>query len=500
MKKLFPLLLLALFASTALMSQSHNCGVIHSDDAIIKERLMRNRTEISSALSASRSTVYIPVTIHLIGSSSGSGLASVQKAMQMLCRLNTDFADQNVYFYLNGNIRFIYDDYMHSDSYDWGVMDEMGNNNVLNNLNIYVNANVSQPVAGYYSPSHDFVWMGNGYANGSSTTITHEVGHFFSLPHTFYGWEDTNPLTEFGLNPVPAIVNGHPVENVARNNCLTAGDGFCDTEADYISYRFGCPYLTSVQDPTGVEISPDATLYMSYAADECVTRFSQEQKDAMRADITGRGWLNLPAPQSTAGLSADNISPVTPALGSVVGGVSSIRFEWDTVGAATATGWYLLLERTLLGSTIGTVYTGVVNGQNFIDIPTSYLLSNKQYQWSVYPFSSGYACAAYSNKFNFNTGILSAVNQTEKQLLTGSVYPNPANTETVQLEIESDKNLNGNLRIFSADGRLSFEMPLEIAAGTQNFQLNTATLSSGLYILVLNTGSGVWTEKLIIAK
>ena len=46
--------------------------------------------------------------------------------------------------------------------------------------------------------------------NGS--TFIHEMGHFFNLYHTH------------------TTTNGE--ENVLRNNCTWAGDGFCDTPAD----------------------------------------------------------------------------------------------------------------------------------------------------------------------------------------------------------------------------------------------------------------------------
>ena len=51
--------------------------------------------------------------------------------------------------------------------------------------------------------------MANGCANNGST-LPHEVGHFYGLPHTH---DQGNEL-----------VNG--------SNCATAGDNFCDTPAD----------------------------------------------------------------------------------------------------------------------------------------------------------------------------------------------------------------------------------------------------------------------------
>lgn len=496
MKKLFSTLFVLGFFS--LLNAQHNCGVRHGEDTEIKARMMRNRSELPF-VPEFRNTIYIPTTIHLIGSSAGGGFANQQTVMEMLCRLNEDFADQNILFYLNGNVRYVYNDFMHSDSYSWGVMSAMGNAKVPNSLNIFVNANVSEPVAGYYSPSQDFVWMGTSYANGISTTITHEIGHFFTLPHTFYGWEGVNAPSLYSLGPSPSSVNGHPVENVARNNCLTAGDGFCDTGADYISYRHSCPISTMVQDPTGAIISPDPSYYMSYSSDECMTRFSQDQKNAMRADITARGWLNQPPPPNTTALYTDNISPIFPQVGELIVPAGNVRFEWDTIGASAATRWIFKLERTVLGVPVEMVHYAVTNGQSFTDVAASLFISNRTYQWSVSPFSVGYTCAGSTSEFTFRTGVVSGAEALNTTVFKTEIFPNPANSGTVQLKIASENPSKAVLRIFSTDGRLVLENnSMEVDAAVQTYQLDISNFAAGLYTVQVVSEAGVSTHKLVV--
>lgn len=83
--------------------------------------------------------------------------------------------------------------------------------------------------------------------------IPHEVGHFFGLPHTFEG-----------------------DELVARTDCYTTGDGFCDTEAD--PYYEGIPaYLddncnykgSPAKDSNGDWYIPPVTNFMSYWGCDC---------------------------------------------------------------------------------------------------------------------------------------------------------------------------------------------------------------------------------------
>ncbi len=82
-------------------------------------------------------------------------------------------------------------------------------------------------------------------------TFTHEMGHFFSLPHTF---------------------EGSGTELVDGSNCDTAGDGICDTPADpYVAgdpienYIDGdCNFFNTQTDANGDFYTPDVGNIMSY--------------------------------------------------------------------------------------------------------------------------------------------------------------------------------------------------------------------------------------------
>ncbi|MBX2893558.1 MAG: T9SS type A sorting domain-containing protein [Saprospiraceae bacterium] len=109
-------------------------------------------------------------------------------------------------------------------------------------------------------------------AGGNATLWSHELGHYFGLPHTFANtpWQYVNS---------PVLINGQ------QYTCYQTGDGFCDTPADpETCYNFSNCAVTcnGATDPLGVPYNPDPTLLMSYFGFGCPNRFSGEQKQAMR--------------------------------------------------------------------------------------------------------------------------------------------------------------------------------------------------------------------------
>jgi len=85
-------------------------------------------------------------------------------------------------------------------------------------------------------------------------TLTHEMGHYLGLYHTFEGGCDTG-------------------------GCYGDGDRICDTE-DEASERFGCP-----TSPTSCGTDDPYTNYMDYTDDLCMTEFTPEQVNRMRCTI-----------------------------------------------------------------------------------------------------------------------------------------------------------------------------------------------------------------------
>jgi len=112
-------------------------------------------------------------------------------------------------------------------------------------------------------------------SNGS--TLTHELGHSFSLLHTH------------------SSSNGEELVN--GSNCSSAGDLLCDTPADpklsSSTVSSNCEYIGTELDNQQNAYSPDPKNFMSYSRKECRTLFSPQQLAQMQDyyDIEG-GFLD----------------------------------------------------------------------------------------------------------------------------------------------------------------------------------------------------------------
>lgn len=497
-----------------------NCGVGYEEGLLIREQMFRNRATIDrnevEALRGRRFTIWIPLVIHIVGNSQGLGFASPGAAVSMVCRLNNDFADQNLQFYIKDSIHFVKDDTIYMDAYDSIAIDRMILLKDTTAANIFINGSAGGGVAGYYSRRGDYVFLLNGYANAGSTTATHEFGHFFTLPHTFFGWEGTDARFLYYATPAPdSILDSHgdkrAVEYVARSgslaNCYSSGDGFCDTDADYISERAACPLSGTALDPSGAAIHPNSVWYMSYFYDNCMDSFSAEQKVAIMTDVINRGWTGFSAPNvdTLVGTNVTTLSPIDASLLSM--DTTHIHLEWDVTGASGATAWVVEMERMIFGTPVGIIVRTVVNNQNHLDIPISKFMPNNAYRWRVMPFSSGYTCAAYSTYFTFNTADLpSGINHSIKEENFASlvVMPNPVHGNTIPtvgIGLSTQKPLQGSLRLYGSDGRLLMQEAMQtIPAGGEVRKLDVTELPAGIYHLVLVSDSGNISTSFILSK
>ncbi len=115
-----------------------------------------------------------------------------------------------------------------------------------------------------------------------STTLGHELGHYFGLYHTF------------------ERVNG--LELVDGSNCETAGDMICDTPADpyqvnsgatYLSPDDPCLFIYRPTDANGQFYTPHIANVMSYYPMACQCGFTFDQLELMAKNCVeggGRVW------------------------------------------------------------------------------------------------------------------------------------------------------------------------------------------------------------------
>ena len=228
--------------------------------------------------------LYVPVTLHIVGTDQGSGYFRLESAIRAVCDLNERFTDSRIRFYLMPGEEVIYLNNTSWYDHDWEGGAELINENKLpGRLNAFIVANPSG-ACGY--SWYDAIVLGKNCSGQENSTWSHEAGHHLSLPHPFYGWEGF----EWNYSqPAPATIFGDPVEKLDGSNCQTSGDFFCDTRPDYLNYRWQCngdqESTVLLHDPNGEEFRADASLIMGYALDNCQSRFTPEQIEAMRWNL-----------------------------------------------------------------------------------------------------------------------------------------------------------------------------------------------------------------------
>lgn len=166
-------------------------------------------------------------------------------------------------------------------------------------------------------------------------TLTHEIGHWLNLYHTFQGGCA-------GLN---------------ANNCATSGDNVCDTPPTSGS-NFGCPVTqntcteTTPFPPPYTSDQNDMTMnYMDYVDDVCMFMFSQGQANRMIACVNGARSSLLSSQGCVAPSSATND-----------GGISSVATPVGTLCATSFTPSVTIKNFGTANLTSATINYAIDNG------------------------------------------------------------------------------------------------------------------------------------------
>ena len=139
----------------------------------------------------------------------------------------------------------------------------------VNTINLYLTDVVvadSEEVCGYTylpsNPSRDYIFIDKNC--DVSSTLIHEMGHFFGLLHTH------------------ETANGK--ELVDESNCSTAGDQLCDTKASPNLSGLvddNCEYHGRLMDANDDYYLPSVSNHMSYSASICRCKFTPGQYQRM---------------------------------------------------------------------------------------------------------------------------------------------------------------------------------------------------------------------------
>lgn len=489
-------------------TQKEECGTDFTP--AMEARLLQNiETAKRLNLSAgSRTTTYIKVKFHLLANDNGTGRVSKGKAFNAICALNQNYADQDIVFYIAG----IYDwnnSIVNSHSNVQAAQFQMSIRKNQNNdaINVFVcssvntNSGTGGITLGYYSPQYDILVLRSNQVNSTSTTFTHEAGHFLSLPHPFNGWEGVDYAANYSAaNPPPASVGGNLVELADGSNCATSGDYFCDTEPDYNLGWYGgnnCTYSDGAVDPTGAVIDPDETLYMSYFDDNCQNKFSGEQKAAIAGDLAsfGRNYIKGTPVSTTVLASAASLT--APGNNTTTQYFDEVYLNWDDVPGATQ--YYIEINRSSQFSSQLMVNELLVTNS---DLVLSDLTAGTKYYWRVKAFNEVSSCNSFSSVRSFTT---SSFPVSTNQLLSTtaiSLRPNvTAEGQVVSLNIQTEEKIDATIRIVNVNGQVMKNIEnVTFQAGTHIHEIETAGLAPGVYIVNMQTANGQINERLMITN
>ncbi|HTN46794.1 MAG TPA: zinc-dependent metalloprotease [Flavipsychrobacter sp.] len=472
MKKLLTLLacqFVLIGSSYAQSLAEQGCGTVTTEAQMDRvHRYVANEDAVRAKTTAGVDS--IPLSIHIVGTTAGTGYYELEKLFPLLCKLNNDFAPTGFHFYVVWPIHYINNDNYYIHTFGGGYQ-MMANYNIANTVNVYF---VEDPAGncGYFSPSVDGVAIGKNCAAINSTTLTHELGHFFDLPHTFYGWENGN---------TPSIK-----ERVTRTtgaNCNVAGDGFCDTDADYLSYRWQCPYSgVTLYDPVGVALRPDSSLYMSYTTDACMSRFSNQQMGTMQSNLYNQrpNLLSFSYPSYSAMDTPNLITPSDTMYG------SNTTVRWNKVNGAQ----YYQIVVTLKNIT-SIIRQRSLTTDTFINL--NFPLVDAEYIVNVIPLNARNLCGEKTRKhpFVYRTNDPTGIHDVYSNNLLAA-YPNPANN-TLTL---SHQNLNAGeyqLQILNVGGQVVRNETIKYKGGSAAVShIDVSNLINGMYHVRL-TGKGLNT-------
>ncbi len=466
-------------------------------------------------------TTYLPLTLHIVGENDSTGYGSINTILAAFCKVNQDYASTNIQFFIEFPIRYIPNTaFNNHDSVHIGG-GFMLQHNVPNTSNIYF---VSDPAGncGYNLP---YAGMAVGYSCLGGNTFSHELGHSLSIMHPFLGWEggqsyNSTPQRSFSA-PAPSqvyynytfykdtmwldtlIVDTAAVEMVARTgaraNCQTAADGFCDTPADYLAFRWPCnrQELSNVSqiDPDTVTFRSEGWNIMSYST--CLSRFSNDQATAMHAFVQNNISSHLYNPNPVIdSIDINTLTLIEPLNNAVLQQTSNITFRWNSVAGAT----HYVLKICAGSCSPNTTTEEILLTDTFYTSNLTYnpRVSFLPFRWTIKPFNQTYSCAnmglghAFNTQFPTNLQPIEAVN-------SFSIYPNPlAAHQSLWLETNVQKDLVLKVRLLSIAGQDLENYTWNAHSGKNTFELPIKHLAAGVYLIYLENNNRRIVKKLVV--
>ena len=506
MQKIYFLFVLFSLCFTTLEAQELKgiCGNTYEDQMSQIKRYDANLKKMKSGtLRKSGNVTYIPIQFHIVTRDNGTGGLLMTELLEQLCIVNEQFGEFDINFFmlepriLNSDI--VYED--HSISSGQFRMRQFRNRDAVNiwMVNNATPASGGVPIGitlGYYDTFNDWIVIRRNQISAANNTLSHEIGHFFSLFHPHLGWDgDPYDPNRHGLQVTDRAPNGGVTELVDRSNCEDAGDKLCDTEPDYnFALRWDCPFNVDVRDPKGDLVDPDETLIMSYFNDACTSRFTESQIGMMQADVesSSRNFLSNDYVPLAASIEAVPTLR-TPAEGAVTSSFNKVELRWDAIAGADQ-----YLVEVDINPNFNIRRFQFVANQNSI-VLEDILEADRTYRWRVTPFNPSFTCSGTSEVSSFTTGLTSSV-PTISAVDDWTIQPNPIQSSSeIAISIQAKNAFDANLNVINLTGQIVAQQSnLNLPAGRTTIPMEIGDLPKGVYLVSLENGQGVLNKKLVV--
>jgi hypothetical protein len=447
---------------------------------------------------------YIPVRLNLLGRDGGGGEADPLTLMNSFRVLNADFAPLNIQFYIEGDIRYI-GSTVFFDQEEEFRNDLFRDFNDTGVFNTYVTGSIPG-LCGYYTRSFDAIVLSKNCINGGDRTWSHEVGHYFGLPHTFFGWESLPDTTTFDsrVDVAPDSLefgNGFTVqvERADGSNCAESADGFCDTPADYLHFRWNCNsagiYPDSLLDPDTVRFAVPGRNIMSYANDACVAEFTPEQQLAMQTNLDGRLGLGDVSPPPFAAARGEDLDLLFPEDRGTARFSDSVQLSWTSVENAD----FYIVQLNISPNFNGGVFASFITTDTTAAI-TEDLSPRRRYYWRVRPVNRYDVSGSFSETFQFRNGEFT-VGTIDKQLDAAiSVSPNPVSgARSLTLAGADIGNGTMDYALYDTGGRrLLHRGGIRVTGAGFREEIATNGLAAGVYFLRISVDGRMVTRRIVV--
>jgi hypothetical protein len=467
MKKSALIFILSFFVFNNVFAQDL-CGTIVTKED--QAKLNNRQSALNSFARKTTSVLYVPIHIHIVGNNSGAGYFNKADAYQIVCGLNIHFAPLSIVFFLEGPITYINNTTYYNPS-TVAVTAMMDSFNVSHVCNIYMVPQLTGLCGYTYLPAsgpdhgRGGIVLNNSCALPGNTDPVHEMGHYFSMVHTFQFWGTS--LGEF----------------VDESNCATHGDNYCDTRADCLNYRWNCPIVCKVTDAHGDTCKPDSSLFMSYSNSPCPSRFSPLQQAAITySRINERIYLDSTAVPVFNSLG--NASLLTPADNDVnVPSSNNALFSWNAVPGATEYNIRIKDTSSLHNFTDNSIYS-LTTTDTFIAI-NGFTVGN-YYNWKVLPVSYSSTCitcdSASSQKRTFSVIYSTGIAELNNGIQDIQLYPNPVTYEhEVTLDIAVSIATDAHVQLINVNGQIVYRGELSLKQGANKVTIPVRSLATGVY-------------------